>query len=254
MTTEAKDKKKATTFYIVLIALFSALVCVLTTFVQIPCPVGYINFGDSLIFIAASLLGPTGGMIVGAVGSSFADIFSGFVVYAPFTFVVKGGEGFLCGILYSFAFKKFRPIFRRLSSMVIAGAWMIVGYFFSDMIIYTVTTGSSAVAAANAVINFVSGPVQAGVSIVIALIVMPRIPTLFESVKQHTENDDEEAFDEQEAKKHEAKSIEANAAVVSGEVEKTEENNAVPEITEGDIQTEEAKDKDEQTYEEENKE
>lgn len=99
-----------------------------------------------------------------------------------------------------------------------------------------------------------SGPVQAGVSIVIALIVMPRIPTLFESVKQHTENDDEEAFDEQKAKKHEAKSIEANAAVAADEIEKTEENNAVPEITEVDIQTEEAKEKDEQTYEEENKE
>lgn len=189
-----KKINKATTFYIVLIALFSALVCVLTIFVQIPWGKGYINFGDTLIFLAASLLGPVGGMIAGAIGSSLADIFSGFAVYAPFTFVVKGGEGFLCGILYSYVFRKQRPILRRLFSMLIAGAWMVIGYFLTDLMLY----GWEA-----SLFNFVSGPIQAGTSLVVALIVMPRVPVLFESVKHHTENDEEELYAEIENKKSE---------------------------------------------------
>ena len=203
-----KKIDKATTFYVVLIALFSALVCVLTIFVQIPWGKGYINFGDTLIFLAASLLGPVGGMIAGAIGSSLADLFSGFATYAPFTFVVKGGEGFLCGILYTYVFRKQRPKLRRLFSMLIAGAWMIIGYFLTDLMLY----GWEA-----SLFNFVSGPIQAGASLVVALIVMPRVPVLFESVKHHTDNDEEELYAEIEEKK-------AAQAGSSAETNSDEEN------------------------------
>lgn len=203
-----KKIDKATTFYVVLIALFSALVCVLTIFVQIPWGKGYINFGDTLIFLAASLLGPVGGMIAGAIGSSLADLFSGFATYAPFTFIVKGGEGFLCGILYSYVFRKQRPMLRRLFSMLIAGAWMIIGYFLTDLMLY----GWEA-----SLFNFVSGPIQAGASLVVALIVMPRVPVLFESVKHHTDNDEEELYAEIEEKK-------AAQAGSSAETNSDEEN------------------------------
>lgn len=203
-----KKINKATTFYVVLIALFSALVCVLTIFVRIPWGKGYINFGDTLIFLAASLLGPVGGMIAGAIGSSLADLFSGFATYAPFTFVVKGGEGFLCGILYTYVFRKQRPMLRRLFSMLIAGAWMIIGYFLTDLMLY----GWEA-----SLFNFVSGPIQAGASLVVALIVMPRVPVLFESVKHHTDNDEEELYAEIEEKK-------AAQAGSSAETRSDEEN------------------------------
>ncbi len=204
-----KKIDKATTFYVVLIALFSALVCVLTIFVRIPWGKGYINFGDTLIFLAASLLGPVGGMIAGAIGSSLADLFSGFATYAPFTFVVKGGEGFLCGILYTYVFRKQRPMLRRLFSMLIAGAWMIIGYFLTDLMLY----GWEA-----SLFNFVSGPIQAGASLVVALIVMPRVPVLFESVKHHTDNDEEELYAEIEEKK-------AAQAGSSADTRSDEENN-----------------------------
>lgn len=220
-----KKINKATTFYIVLIALFSALVCVLTIFVQIPYGKGYINFGDTLIFLAASLLGPVGGMISGAIGSSLADIFSGFATYAPFTFVVKGGEGFLCGILYSYVFRKQRPILRRLFSMLIAGAWMVIGYFLTDLMLY----GFEASLA-----NFISGPIQAGASLVVALIVMPRVPVLFESVKHHTENDEEELYARIEDKKAEN----ANADAVVDAEEATAATNENTAETAGETTTE----------------
>lgn len=162
--------RKITTLYLVLLALFSALVCVLTVFVQIPVGMGYVNFGDTLIFLASSLLGPFGGAIVGALGSSLADIFSGWVIYAPFTAVIKGAEGFLCGLLYEKAFKKARPFVRRLLSTLLAGLTIIFGYFITDWILF----GFSA-----SLYNFISGPAQVGASVVIAMIVLPRIPELF---------------------------------------------------------------------------
>ena len=65
--------------------------------------------------------------------------------------------------------------------------------------------------------NFVSGPIQAGASLVVALIVMPRVPVLFESVKHHTDNDEEELYAEIEEKK-------AAQAGSSAETRSDEEN------------------------------
>lgn len=90
-------ERKKTTLYVVMLAMMMALCCVLTVFVQIPMGNGYVNFGDAVIFLAASLLGPVAGAIVGGIGSALADIFSGYVVYAAFTLVVKAAEGFVCG-------------------------------------------------------------------------------------------------------------------------------------------------------------
>ncbi len=163
-------EKRINTFYLVLLALFSSLVCVLTVFVQIPVGVGYVNFGDALIFLASAVLGPLGGAIVGALGSSLADLFSGWVIYAPFTVFIKGAEGFLCGLLYRGAFKKISPFLRRLLSCLLAGLVVIFGYFFVDWILYGFSP---------ALYNFISGPIQVGVSVIIAIIVLPRIPDIF---------------------------------------------------------------------------
>ena len=58
-------ERKKTTLYVVMLAMMMALCCVLTVFVQIPMGNGYVNFGDAVIFLAASLLGPVAGAIVG---------------------------------------------------------------------------------------------------------------------------------------------------------------------------------------------
>lgn len=187
--------KKNTTFYLVLLALFSALTCVLTVFVQIPMGVGYVNFGDSLILIAASVTGPVGGMVVGALGSSLADVFSGYVLYAPFTAVIKGAEGLVCGLLYQKAFASTRPVVRRLLSTLLSGVIVVLGYYLTDWILY----GFSA-----ALWNFVSGPIQVGASVVVAMVVLPSVPVLFHSLsgkksgKEQKEKDKAEKTESEE--------------------------------------------------------
>ena len=49
-----KSRKKATTLYVVLVALMAAVTFVITFFVPVPIgPVGYVNFGDAVIFLSA---------------------------------------------------------------------------------------------------------------------------------------------------------------------------------------------------------
>ena len=62
----------------VLGALLTAMVAVATMAFQVPIPAtkGYINLGDTVIFIAALLLGPGYGALAGGVGSAMADLIS----------------------------------------------------------------------------------------------------------------------------------------------------------------------------------
>ena len=89
---------------LVLYSLFIALVTTVTYF-GFPMPFGYINLGDAIIFSIALVFGPVAGFISGAVGSALADIILGYAIWAPFTFVIKGLEGYLVG-LASIAFMK----------------------------------------------------------------------------------------------------------------------------------------------------
>ena len=109
--------------------------------------------------------------------------------------------------------------------MLIAGAWMVIGYFLTDLMLY----GFEASLA-----NFISGPIQAGASLVVALIVMPRVPVLFESVKHHTENDEEELYARIEDKKAEN----ANADAVVDAEEATAATNENTAETAGETTTE----------------
>lgn len=197
-------KKKNATFYLVMLALFSALVCVLTIFVQIPMGAGYVNFGDALIFIAASVMGPLGGMIAGALGSSLADVFSGYVLYAPFTAVIKGAEGLVCGLLYQKAFAGFRPLLRRLLSTLLSGLIVVFGYFLTDWMLYGFATS---------LYNFISGPIQVCVSLVVAMIVLPSIPGIFhKSVNRENDSSESEKQEDPEVESEKGAEREAKSA------------------------------------------
>ena len=76
---------------IVLAALIAALACVATMIVKIPSPMkGYVNLGDCIVLTAGWILSPWYAFLAAGLGSALADLFSGYVIYAPATFVIKG--------------------------------------------------------------------------------------------------------------------------------------------------------------------
>ncbi|MEG1964391.1 MAG: ECF transporter S component [Clostridia bacterium] len=124
---------------LVLIAMFTALTTVVTWFIQIPNPAtgGYVNIGDSIIFASAILLGPIPGFVVGGLGSCLADICSGYAHWALPTFIIKGIEGFICGMLAYKIFRTEKKNYVKLTFLALASILsaivMVTGYFFANL-------------------------------------------------------------------------------------------------------------------------
>ena len=122
---------------IVMAAMFAALCCVATMIIKIPLPLkGYLNLGDCVVLLAGWMLNPVYGFLVAGLGSALADLFSGYVVYAPATFVIKG----LMALVAFYGFKLLHRKLGNLPSRIITGitaeAVMILGYFVFEGFLY----------------------------------------------------------------------------------------------------------------------
>ena len=83
-------------------ALFAALCAVSTVVIVIPLPNGFFNTGDVFVLCSGWFLGPLYGPLAAAVGSALADIWCGFVLYAPTTFIIKGMDAFIAYLVWRF--------------------------------------------------------------------------------------------------------------------------------------------------------
>ena len=118
-------------------AIFSAIICVVTTFVAVPAPaIGNINLGDLFILCSAWLLGPYGAIASG-VGACLADLLSGYAIYAPATFFIKLLMALCCHYIFTLLSKIVKHRFvPHLVSALLAECVMVVGYFLYECIIY----------------------------------------------------------------------------------------------------------------------
>ncbi len=113
--------------------LFAALICVVTLLIAIPLPTGgFANLGDVFVILAGGLLGPIGAVSAG-LGASLADLFLGYGIYAPATFVIKAGMALIvCGMA--------KPIAKHPAlfwvSALLAELWMVLGYFLFELCLY----------------------------------------------------------------------------------------------------------------------
>lgn len=121
--------------------LMAALVLVGTMLIQVPTPTkGYIHIGDSMVYLSGILLGPVAGSIAAAMGSMLADLFSGYGIYAPVTFVVKGLDALMVGFIYHKITSKDSSNVKKLMgfgfSVVFGGAIMVLGYLAFEIVLY----------------------------------------------------------------------------------------------------------------------
>ncbi len=132
-------------------ALLIALTTVATLAVRIPVPRtgGYINLGDSIVYVSALLFGPLYGLVAGGIGSGLADLLGGYGVFAPFTLVIKGLEGAIVGALGWRVMRRAAPLSWTGTALVIfsiavGGAEMIAGYFVSEAYLLHLGIGAAA--------------------------------------------------------------------------------------------------------------
>ncbi len=130
-------KKKNTTYKIVMAALLAALTCVATMIIKIPSPLkGYLNLGDCVVLLAGWMLSPVYGFLAAGLGSALADLFSGYVVYAPATFVIKGLMALVAYYGFKLLYKKLGNLPCRIIAGIVAEVVMILGYFVFEGFLY----------------------------------------------------------------------------------------------------------------------
>ena len=133
--------------------LMTALVIIGTMIIQIPTPTkGYIHIGDSMVYLCGFLLGPLAGFLAASTGSAMADLFSGYGIYAPATFFIKGFEALIVAYCYQFFQKKaksstIRKITGSILGIIIGGTIMVLGYLTYETYLYGYPTALVGVAA-----------------------------------------------------------------------------------------------------------
>lgn len=120
-----------------IMALLAALVTVLTMAITIPIPAtgGYLNLGDSVVFLAAVLFGWRYGMVAGGLGAAIADLLLAPAFAIP-TLIVKGIMGLLVGKI---ADNKNKNLFnaRNILALMVGALWMASGYYIAEVIMFS---------------------------------------------------------------------------------------------------------------------
>ena len=114
-------------------AMLSALVFAVTAFIQVPIPLGYLNFGNFTALMGCLLIPSPCGIIAAAAGSALADLIS-WPVYAFPTLLIKGLMAFVFYRLMKTA--KVKDSLCPAVSCALDLLVPVVGYTLTGMLIY----------------------------------------------------------------------------------------------------------------------
>ncbi|MBE6034408.1 MAG: ECF transporter S component [Clostridiales bacterium] len=136
--TQTVSQARNTTKTLVINALFIALTLAATMFINIRLPFmgngGLIHLGNVPLFVAAIVYGKKTGALAGAFGMTMFDLISGWTAWAPFTFIIVGMMGFTVGLITEKL--HFKPVIVNTIAVIAALIIKIVGYYFTEVILY----------------------------------------------------------------------------------------------------------------------
>jgi uncharacterized membrane protein len=125
---------------LVLNGLLIALVFVATRFINVRLPIsvngGLIHLGNVMLFTAAIVFGGKKGAIAGAFGMGLFDVLSGWALWAPFTFVIRGVMGLIVGKIAYARGKEGENVAYNIIGILLSSVWMIGGYYVTEGIVY----------------------------------------------------------------------------------------------------------------------
>ncbi len=152
--------------YAAITAMFAALITVTTAYIKIPAPLGYAHAGDSMIYLAASVLPGPLGFAAAAVGGGLADLLAGYPQWAIPTAIIKA-----LNVLPFFLIKLSLKNSPKLDTIIsLPNLLMLIpttivtigGYFVANALLY-----DTAAAIAEILPNLVQASVGAGIFIVL---------------------------------------------------------------------------------------
>ena len=122
---------------LVMASMLASLVCVATMIIKIPSPLkGYLNLGDCVVLLSGWFLSPFYGFMAAGIGSALADLFSGYVTYAPATFIIKGIMAAAAYYGFKLLNKKLPQVAAYIISGVVSEIIMVLGYYVFEGFLY----------------------------------------------------------------------------------------------------------------------
>ena len=118
-------------------AMCAALVLMGTMFIQVPSINGYVHIGDAFVYLSACFLPFPFSLLAAGLGAAIADAVTPYIIYAPFTFVVKA----LMAMLFS---SKGEKILIKRNIFAVFGACVVnvLGYYITECILFPQETFS----------------------------------------------------------------------------------------------------------------
>ena len=167
-------KNKNSLLKIVNLSLVAALVCI-ATLIYVPLPIGYANLGDAVVLMAGFIFGPLAGGLAGGIGAALADLFAGYPMYIPATFVIKALVAIIAAGAYRSFFSGKGGLWVRILSSVLAEAFMVLGYYLYEATVLSYGFGG-------ALAGVAGNCTQGIVCIVVALVVLPLVKKVYSKI------------------------------------------------------------------------
>ena len=131
----------------------AAMVCIATMIIKIPSPMkGYLNIGDGIVLLCGWMLGPGYGFLAAGLGSALADVCSGYIIYAPATFLVKGAMALVAFAFHKLLCKRIGKLPSQMVGGVLAETVMVLGYYVFEGFMYGFVASAVNIPANSAVI------------------------------------------------------------------------------------------------------
>jgi Predicted membrane protein len=140
---------------LVIMGLMIALTFVAGSIIKIPTAQGFVHMGDSMVLASAAILGKRRGAIVAAIGMAFVDIQGGYLVWAPFTFVIKFFMAYIAGVVIEKI--KSKSNIKYIVGFTSGAIFMVIGYFIAGVIIANQFSGNGNVAVYQGVVYAMEG-------------------------------------------------------------------------------------------------
>lgn len=159
MQTSSFTSTRNKTFDLILTSMLISLVFIATFFINIRLPIaangGLVHLGSAMLFIVSILFGPKKGAMAGAFGMALFDIVSGWTLWAPFTFIARGVQGYLVGKIAWSKERNGQSFVFNLIATISSIPFMLLGYYICERILYNSWIIPFASIPGNLVQNFV---------------------------------------------------------------------------------------------------
>ncbi|CDZ99320.1 Thiamine precursor transporter HmpT [Metalysinibacillus saudimassiliensis] len=139
-STTMKSQTSSRVLDITVTAMLIAMVFVATLMLNIKLPIaangGLIHLGTALLFMASILFGPKKGAIAGAVGMGLFDLVSGWTLWAPFTIVTRGLQGYIVGKIAWSNGREGKSFGYNLLATIVSIPPMLAGYYICERVLF----------------------------------------------------------------------------------------------------------------------